>query len=132
MTTRRILICGDRNWTCHTCIDIFVGALPFTAVVIDGCARGADSFAHSAALRKGLLTIRFPAKWDIFGKAAGPIRNRQMIIDGQPTEVVAFHNNIASSKGTKHMIAISRKEDIPTEVRKCPHRTSASVVAGDF
>lgn len=42
--------------------------------------------------------LRFPAKWNEHGKAAGPIRNQQMLTEGKPDVVFAFHDDIASSK----------------------------------
>ena len=46
--------------------------------VVTGGARGVDSIAHRMASAGGLVTRVFPADWDVHGKAAGPIRNRQM------------------------------------------------------
>lgn len=41
----------------------------------------------------------FPANWTKHGKAAGPIRNREML-DENPDLVLAFHTDIENSKGT--------------------------------
>src|SRR5690606_39623023 len=46
--------------------------------VISGMARGVDQAGEKWA-RKNRVTLRtFPADWDRYGKAAGPIRNRLM------------------------------------------------------
>lgn len=82
--------------------------LPVDAVVIHGDARGADRMARDAALRLGLILIAFPADWEYYGKGAGPIRNRQMIEEGTPDFVLAFHDDLASSKGTRDMISLAR------------------------
>ncbi len=117
----RVLICGDRNWDKQIPLDVLVGG--FAAVygapmvtVIHGAARGADTMAGSAAIRHGCQVEMFPAKWDEHGKAAGPIRNQQMLDEGKPDVVFAFHDNLAASKGTKHMVAIAKKAGIPTYV----------------
>jgi hypothetical protein len=62
---------------------------PFTCLV-HGAAKGADSLACRWALKKGLLINSWMANWKLHGKAAGPIRNQQMIDDGKPELVIAF------------------------------------------
>ncbi len=46
--------------------------------LICGMARGADMFGFSVAKAMGIPTKEFPAKWEEFGPAAGPIRNEEM------------------------------------------------------
>ena len=48
--------------------------------------------------------IKFPADWNKYGKAAGVLRNQQMLDEGHPDLVVYFHKDIENSKGTKDMI----------------------------
>jgi hypothetical protein len=84
-------------------------------LVIDGAAAGADSLAHNWALDWGIDTLRFPAQWDRYGRSAGPIRNRQMLT-AAPDLVVAFHKNIAASKGTADMVRQAEKAGIPVMV----------------
>ena len=36
------------------------------------------------------------------------IRNRQMLNEGRPTEVIAFHPHLDQSKGTLNMVRIAR------------------------
>ena len=54
----------------------------------------------------------FPADWKTFGKAAGPIRNRKMLDEGLPDVVIAFHEDIERSKGTKNMISQACEQGI--------------------
>lgn len=136
----RELICGDRNWSCERCVQDFVATLPRLSVVIEGCARGADSMAARAATARGLVVIHEPAHWDhdprtcaglpvhcatdckrMIGRPAGMIRNSAML-KHEPDHVTAFHNDLSKSKGTKGMIRLAERADIPTEVRTCPHR----------
>jgi len=108
----RILVCGDRNWIDRThMMNILDDTFNSGDTLIYGCCRGADNIAYDI-LRQyktptGDMDINikpFPADWDKYGKAAGPIRNQQMIDEGKPDIVLAFHNNIAKSKGTMDMI----------------------------
>lgn len=51
-----------------------------------------------------LKVIPVPAKWKQYGKAAGTIRNQQMLDEHPDIEVVyAFHDDLPKSKGTKDM-----------------------------
>ena len=60
--------------------------------------------------------LDMPADWDQFPRSAGPIRNREMLVEAKRLGVnlvVAFHNDIVHSKGTADMVTISRKAGIP-------------------
>ena len=65
------------------------------------------------AKQLGFEVREYPAKWDEHGKAAGPIRNRQMFDSEKPELVIAFHNDLANSKGTKDMVAYARSKGCP-------------------
>ena len=112
---RRVLICGDRNWTNRDLILRCVRKAHTTesiSLIIEGEARGADVMGRCAAEECGILVSPFPAEWDRLGKRAGPIRNQQMLDEGKPTEVWAFHNDIKNSRGTRDMVQRSRKAGI--------------------
>jgi len=77
----RVIIAGSRNFK-PTTFDEFwliekLVELKATEVV-SGCATGADSFGEQIGTLQGLPIKRFPADWEQYGKAAGPIRNQQM------------------------------------------------------
>lgn len=115
----RVLICGDRNWDAPWPITIIVRALKHGAeppTIIEGEARGADTMAARSAERMGVALERYPAKWDEHGKAAGPIRNQQMLTEGKPDAVFAFHDDIRASRGTKDMCDRAAKAGIPVYV----------------
>lgn len=114
---KRLLVCGDRYWDDFKAVKREIKRR-MPDLVIEGEADGADSMARLAAEELGIPVQKFPAQWSKFGRAAGPIRNTQMLVEGQPTEVIAFHPNIASSKGTKNMVNQARKRNIPTTVYK--------------
>jgi hypothetical protein len=71
--------------------------------IIEGEARGADSIAREEALALGYEVLRFPANWRQHGKAAGMIRNRQMLVEGKPNLVYAFPTSV-NSIGTRNMV----------------------------
>lgn len=111
----RVLICGDRNWSDLEFIKKYLSELK-PDIVIEGEARGADTLARIAAKRLGIPTLGFPADWGFYGKAAGSIRNQQMLDEGKPDLVVAFHDDFENSKGTKDMVNRSRFSRIETLV----------------
>jgi hypothetical protein len=116
---RRVLICGDRNWTNGRLIFTTLAAVrdnEGVEVVIEGDARGADKLGGAAATSLGIPVLKFPADWAKHGKAAGPIRNRKQFKEGRADLVLAFHNDIASSKGTKDMVRVAMVSGCETHV----------------
>jgi len=108
----RVLICGDRNFTDKQRICKYVSGLPIGTVIIHGNARGADTLAKECAEEMGYEVISFPALWDKYGRAAGPIRNQQMLDEGKPDLVVYFHDNLEKSKGTADMVRRAKKRGL--------------------
>jgi len=68
------------------------------SLLLHGGCRGADLDAAQWAKDKGIPTQEFPAAWDVHGKAAGPIRGREMI--DAADKLVAF----PGGKGTEHAV----------------------------
>ena len=87
----------------------FIESLPLDTIIIEGECIGADKQSRIFAEKRGIQVLQFPADWKKYGKGAGPIRNTQMLIEGKPDIIVAFHNDIENSKGTKNMIIQSLK-----------------------
>ena len=46
--------------------------------IVSGCAKGADTFGELVAEKLKISVKKFPANWELYGKAAGTIRNEQM------------------------------------------------------
>jgi len=111
----RLLICGDRNWTNKELIRKYIFSLK-PDVIIEGCARGADSIAGKLAREYNIELEEYPANWKKYHIIAGPIRNKQMLVEGKPDFILAFHNDIKNSKGTKNMVAQSKKAGIKGKV----------------
>ena len=113
----KVIICGSRDWTNTLMIDSYLKNLPPFSVVIHGEAPGADEIAHRLAHNHGHIVRGYPARWDLYGDAAGPIRNQQMLDEEKPVDrVVAFHEDLANSTGTKDMITRARKAWIPVQI----------------
>ena len=107
----RILICGARDFSDKIIIDNFILSLEKDTVIIEGEAKGADSIARDCAIFHGLTVEKYPADWKI-GRKAGPIRNKQMLVEGKPDYVVGYSNDIKSSRGTRNMLKQALKAGI--------------------
>ena len=74
--------------------------------VVCGGSTGADECGRQWAIANDVPVKLFPADWKKHGKAAGPIRNRQMAVYAH--KLIAFWDGV--SKGTKNMIDTAREE----------------------
>lgn len=108
-----VLICGDRNWNNFKLIDAFLSLLPLNTEIVEGKCRGADSISGYLAKKRRLIIHEEVAEWDALENSAGPIRNQKMLDKWHPNLVVAFHNDISKSKGTKDMITRAKRAKIP-------------------
>lgn len=110
----KILVCGGRNYTDYDRLEDELNTLwrvygDFT--IISGMARGADSLAVKYAEQYGCPLEKFPAQWDVHGRAAGPIRNQQMLDEGKPDLVVSC----PGGNGTAHMVRIAKKAGVKVQ-----------------
>jgi hypothetical protein len=71
--------------------------------IVHGAAKGLDTIAGQVARELGYDVVPHEAEWSTYGRAAGPIRNQQML-EERPNLVLAFHDDLLSSKGTKDMV----------------------------
>jgi hypothetical protein len=108
----RTLVCGSRYWTDLKKVkDTLIELNPIE--IIEGGAPGADTCARIAGRELMIKVTTITAKWYKYGLAAGPIRNQEMI-DLKPDIVLAFHEDLSKSKGTKD--TIKRANDNKIEV----------------
>jgi len=105
-----ILVCGDRKWTDRALVTAALARFPKSVTVIHGGAKGADTIAGEEAARLGMNVAVYNAEWERYGRGAGPIRNERMLKEGRPHTVLAFHDDLANSKGTASMLRLSLKD----------------------
>jgi hypothetical protein len=77
MTGLITIIAGGRDYNLTLSDEAWLDTLPIREVVSGG-ASGADAGGEAWAKKRGIPIKRFPADWKTHGRAAGPIRNRQM------------------------------------------------------
>lgn len=101
----KIIISGSRDITDEEFVINEFWKLPFEATeIVSGCAKGVDTIGESIAEAIGVPVKRFPADWNTYQKAAGPIRNQQMAEYADAALVV--HNG---SRGSQNMIKQMKK-----------------------
>jgi hypothetical protein len=108
----RILICGGRSYYKKAFLFYTLDKIrsKYSEMLIcHGDAPGADYLASMWAKERNIPCFAFPAKWNTYGRSAGPIRNRQMIDEFKPELVVAF----PGGKGTENMIHLSKQNNVP-------------------
>ena len=111
LPTKRVVIAGCRNYNNYEYAKIYIDLClsnirkENNIVVVSGCASGADAIGERYAKENGFKVEKYPADWNVYGKSAGPIRNKQMaeICD----YVICFWDG--KSKGTKSMIYYAKE-----------------------
>lgn len=103
----RVLVCGGRNYDNYDIVSETLSKFTVDAVITGGCS-GADALAERWARENNVAVLLFPAQWDEHGRAAGPIRNQQMLDEGKPDLVLAFRGG----KGTADMVRRAAKANI--------------------
>lgn len=110
-----ICIAGGRDFTDYKKMELSILSyitdiynmrfLKEECTVISGAARGADTLGERFGRSYCKNVTRYPAEWEKFGKSAGYRRN----IDMAKVSDIVFIFWDGSSKGTQHMINISKQ-----------------------
>ena len=116
----RILVTGSRTWTNRNLLGMeliqaaveLAGNTDAPITLVSGaCPRGADRIAEMHAEGWGWTVERHPADWDAHRKAAGYIRNQQMVDLGADI-CLAFVRD--GSHGATHCGQAAERAGIPT------------------
>lgn len=109
----RTIIAGSRDitdygWLCDAMDEAerLHGIKP--SVVVSGAARGVDRMGERWAKERGIPVDPYVADWKTHGRAAGPIRNREMAENADA--LVALWDG--HSGGTKDMIEVAKKKGL--------------------
>ena len=107
-----ILVTGARDWNDEQLIyEKLKEFVSRKVLIIHGCCQGVDMISDKVGKNLGFDILAKPAEWSHYGRAAGPIRNKEMINEvlkyknlGVETIVYAFHDNVDKSRGTKNCV----------------------------
>ena len=128
--TYRVIIAGGRNFNdkyllednlMEWILDIYLKHIhdneKVSIEIISGNASGADRLGEEF-VKEHLYELKlFPANWNKYGKAAGPIRNRQMAeYAAQADKGVLFAFWDGKSRGTKSMIDLAKQYGLEVHV----------------
>lgn len=111
----KVIIAGSRDFIDYAKLKLvcdFTLKNQINVEIISGNASGADKLGERYAKEKGYPLKQFPADWKKNGKAAGPIRNKQMAeyADG----LIAFWDG--KSRGTKSMIDLAKNHGLKIKI----------------
>ncbi len=107
----KLIIAGSRNLymsikNITACLDLHeIGSVQ---EVICGGASGPDRAGKAWALVYDVTVNEFPAEWDTHGKAAGPIRNRQMAEYGEALLLIWDGESRGSANMKKEMLKLNK------------------------
>lgn len=112
----KIAIVGSRNFDDHETVvrelDAVLDEKGVTRpTIVSGGAPGVDTTAKRIAQSRGYPYVEYPADWKKYGRAAGPIRNKQIVEESE--FVLAFV--APNSKGTLVTIKMAGKAGIPVK-----------------
>lgn len=119
-----ILVTGSRDWTYKKLVEDALSKLKSDigdVILIHGNCVGLDKIAGEIGIKLGFEIKVMDADWNKYKKAAGPIRNKQMIdelLKYKNKHFLAFHDNLELSKGTKNCVSQAFKCGIVAEVIK--------------
>lgn len=116
----KIIIAGGRDFNNYELLDKEVTSIvnsmmsvPMDSIeFVSGGAKGADSLGEKYAKANNFKLRIFPANWDKHGKAAGPIRNRDMA--EYADMLIVFWDG--RSRGTRSMIREAKHRDLEVHI----------------
>jgi hypothetical protein len=114
----RVIVAGAAGWTDAEAIARELARLPPVATVIHGDAPGADALAGAAAARLGLRVEPMAKNREDFARykrGAWKGLNERMLASGAVL-VLAFHTDLARSRGTRHLVELARAAGIEVRV----------------
>lgn len=117
-----ILVCGSRTFDLTPIMAYVMGptilSIKGQIEIVEGGAPGADMAAYCMATSLGWQHKQFKADWDLWGKAAGPMRNEEMAVycAGRKGYCFAFWDG--QSRGTADMIRRAKAHGIETIIHE--------------
>ncbi len=111
----KVIVAGSRNFNDYEKLKKKLNSIlknQKDITIISGTANGADKLGERYASENHFKLEQYPAMWDLFGKKAGYMRNEEMV--KLADAVVVFWDG--KSKGTKHMIDISKKYNLKLRI----------------
>lgn len=104
----KLVVAGSRGINnAEHCIKEFCLHNSVDEIVHGGCENSPDMSASKIAKELGIKETVFLADWELYGKSAGPIRNKTMAVYSDT--LLVFSNN---TNGAENMVKEARKEGL--------------------
>jgi hypothetical protein len=105
----KVIVAGGRDFTNYALVEEAIKISGFEiSQIVSGKAKGVDTLGEVWALANNVPVEAFPADWSQHGRAAGPIRNKQMA--EYADALIAIWDG--ESKGTANMIQQARNKQL--------------------
>ena len=102
----KVIIAGSREITDYGFVAAVIKRSGFDITeVVSGTAHGVDRLGEQWAVQNGVPIKYMPPDWNLHGKAAGPIRNKEMA-EYADAAVLVWNGE---SSGTKNMLENMQK-----------------------
>lgn len=106
----KIIVAGSRTYTNHQYVyTVLDSVIQRSDIVMQGGAQGVDQIAATWCRTHHVACREFKAEWEVYGKAAGTLRNAFMAHDSDA--LIAFWDG--SSPGTGDMIRCMQRAGKP-------------------
>lgn len=107
---RRVAVTGGRDFSDESLVNWAFReiGLGYDDVLVHGACRGADEICARVAQLYGAYVEPHPADWKKHGKAAGPVRNREML-KSDIDILIAF----PGGRGTFNAVMTARSLGVP-------------------
>jgi len=120
---KAVVVCGSREGASPADLEWLRRVLIDADIVIHGGCQGVDTQADEVATSLGIPTIPMTADWRRHGKAAGPVRNKDMARMLQLLREYGHDVSVAAlpgGRGTENMKTVARRLGLAVFERKPP------------
>lgn len=108
----RLIIAGGRDFKNYVLlkekVDEFIDGQEGVTIVSGKEPHGADKLGEDYAIERGLTVVEYRPNWKKFGRAAGPIRNKEMAQNADA--LVVFWDG--ESRGSESMIKYAKQYNL--------------------
>lgn len=133
----RIIVCGDRLWSCHKLaagvLQRLVARYGPDLVIVHGGGTGVEESFDAACKGLGIATEAHPVsdrEWQMQGERAVSVRN-QWMVDLGAQMCLAVHRYLANSKGTRDMVRQAIEAEVPVWLIESEADRPVRVRSGD-
>ena len=128
---KKVIIAGCRDYNNYDeakeYIDFCISRIKkeYTLIFLSGGCKGADAIGERYAKENGFDVEKYPAQWKVYGRSAGPKRNKNMAEVSD--YIICFWDE--KSRGTKSLIDCAIECGKPIKIKKIRTMVNESVAS---